>query len=119
MAGEHSAWLEAGGEFGLPRNAEYDQRIGARSGPPTPDDMNELLTRRPGTRVFLAHPRAIAAFMRACNRRGVYPTPVVDSSIGSCSGPVDLWTISRPRVGVGASSRRRTYRWEPIRLERR
>ena len=26
--------------------------------------------------MFLAHPRAIAAFGRECNKRGIYPTPV-------------------------------------------
>ncbi|WP_329252036.1 family 2B encapsulin nanocompartment shell protein [Actinoallomurus sp. NBC_01490] len=65
-------------EFGLLHNAEYDQRISTRYGPPTPDDMDELLTRRRGTRLFLAHPKAIAAFMRECSRRGVYPTTVVE-----------------------------------------
>jgi hypothetical protein len=65
-------------EFGLLHNTEYDQRISTRSGPPTPDDMDELLTRRRGTKMFLAHPKAIAAFMRECSRRGLYPTPVVE-----------------------------------------
>ncbi|RAY12626.1 Crp/Fnr family transcriptional regulator [Actinomadura craniellae] len=60
-------------EFGLLHNADYDQRISTRTGPPTPDDMDDLLTRRRGTRMFLAHPRAIAAFMRQCSRRGLYP----------------------------------------------
>lgn len=72
--------------FGLLHNTAYDQRISTRSGPPTPDDMDELLTRRRGTKLFLAHPRAIAAFMRECNRCGVYPTPaVVDGK------PVHAW----------------------------
>jgi len=65
-------------EFGLLHNTEYDQRISTRTGPPTPDDMDDLLTRRRGTRMFLAHPKAIAAFMRECSRRGLYPTPVVE-----------------------------------------
>jgi CRP-like cAMP-binding protein len=63
-------------DFGLLHNAEYDQRISTRTGPPTPDDMDDLLTRRRGTRLFLAHPRAIAAFMRECSRRGVHPGSV-------------------------------------------
>ena len=62
-------------EFGLLHNADYDQRIQAQSGPPTPDDMDELLSRRRGSRFFLAHPRTIAAFGRECNRLGIYPTP--------------------------------------------
>ncbi|WP_327067560.1 family 2B encapsulin nanocompartment shell protein [Kitasatospora sp. NBC_01302] len=60
-------------EFGLLQNTEYDQRIQTHSGPPTPDDMDELLSRRRGTKVFLAHPRTIAAFGRECSSRGLYP----------------------------------------------
>src|SRR6266702_4400960 len=59
--------------FGLLANADPAQRINTRTGPPTPDDMDELLCRRRKTRFFLAHPRAIAAFGRECSRRGVYP----------------------------------------------
>ncbi|HVK20591.1 MAG TPA: family 2B encapsulin nanocompartment shell protein, partial [Actinokineospora sp.] len=54
-------------DFGLLHNADLKQRINTRSGPPTPDDMDELVTRRRKTRYFLAHPRAIAAFGRECN----------------------------------------------------
>ncbi len=60
-------------EFGLLHNTDYDQRIQARTGPPTPDDLDELLSRRRNTQYFLAHPRTIAAFGRECNRRGLYP----------------------------------------------
>ncbi|MER5639912.1 family 2B encapsulin nanocompartment shell protein [Kitasatospora sp. NPDC002227] len=68
-------------EFGLLQNAEYEQRIQTHSGPPTPDDMDDLLSRRRGTKFFLAHPKAIAAFGRECSKRGLYPTPVeVDGS---------------------------------------
>ncbi|PYC87888.1 Crp/Fnr family transcriptional regulator [Streptomyces tateyamensis] len=63
-------------EFGLLQNAEYEQRIQTHSGAPTPDDMDDLLSRRRGTKFFLAHPRAIAAFNRECSARGIYPTPV-------------------------------------------
>ncbi|WP_035796865.1 family 2B encapsulin nanocompartment shell protein [Kitasatospora mediocidica] len=60
-------------EFGLLHNASYDQRISTWSGPPTPDDMDDLLSMRRGTDFFLAHPRAIAAFFRECTKRGIYP----------------------------------------------
>jgi len=60
-------------EFGLLHNADYDQRINTWSGPPTPDDMDDLLSMRRGTDLFLAHPRAIAAFFRECSKRGIYP----------------------------------------------
>ncbi|MFC5724251.1 family 2B encapsulin nanocompartment shell protein [Streptomyces gamaensis] len=63
-------------EFGLLHNADYDQRISTRSGPPTPDDMDELLSMRRSTRLFFAHPKAIAAFGRECNKRGIYPDSV-------------------------------------------
>ncbi|MFB9840653.1 Crp/Fnr family transcriptional regulator, partial [Actinoallomurus acaciae] len=61
-------------EFGLLHNADLKQRVHTRNGPPTPDDMDELLStvwKNPG--FFLAHPKAIAAFGRECSRRGVYP----------------------------------------------
>ncbi|NGO70573.1 family 2B encapsulin nanocompartment shell protein [Streptomyces boncukensis] len=59
--------------FGLLHNADLSQRLHTRSGPPTPDDMDELISRRRKTRYLLAHPRAIAAIGRECSRRGVYP----------------------------------------------
>ncbi|MDQ2695192.1 MAG: Crp/Fnr family transcriptional regulator, partial [Pseudomonadota bacterium] len=48
-----------------------------RQGPPTPDDLDELLSRRRKSQYFLAHPRTIAAFGRECSRRGLYP-PTLD-----------------------------------------
>ncbi|GGZ02847.1 family 2B encapsulin nanocompartment shell protein [Streptomyces poonensis] len=63
-------------DFGLLHNADFDQRISTHSGPPTPDDLDELLSMRRGTRFLFAHPRAIAAFGRECNKRGIYFTPV-------------------------------------------
>ncbi|MER5640548.1 family 2B encapsulin nanocompartment shell protein [Kitasatospora sp. NPDC002227] len=60
-------------DFGLLHNADYDQRINTWSGPPTPDDMDDLLSMRRGTDLFLAHPKAIAAFFRECTKRGIYP----------------------------------------------
>ncbi|MFI0150086.1 family 2B encapsulin nanocompartment shell protein [Streptomyces lydicus] len=60
-------------EFGLLHNADYGQRISTYAGPPTPDDMDELLSMRRKTRLFLAHPKAIAAFFRQCNKRGLVP----------------------------------------------
>jgi len=63
-------------DFGLLYNADLNQRIHTRTGPPTPDDLDELLSRRRKSEFFLAHPQAIAAFGRECNRRGLYPTPI-------------------------------------------
>jgi hypothetical protein len=64
-------------EFGLLHNADPRQRIHTRGGPPTPDDLDELLAtvwKEPS--VILAHPKAIAAFGRECSKRGIYPGSV-------------------------------------------
>ncbi len=64
-------------EYGLLNNVVARQRIQTRTGAPTPDDMDELLSivwKEPG--FFLAHPKAIAAFGRECTRRGVPPPTV-------------------------------------------
>ena len=59
-------------EYGLLKNIDDSQRIQTRNGRPTPDDLDELLSKvwkEPS--FFLAHPRAIAAFQREATRRGV------------------------------------------------
>lgn len=64
-------------DFGLLKEIAPHQRIATRKGPPTPDDLDELLSlvwKKPA--FFLAHPLAIAAFGREATRRGV-PPPVV------------------------------------------
>lgn len=63
-------------EFGLLHNCEYDQRLQPHDGVPSPDDLDELLSRRRGSKLFLAHPRAIAAFGRECNKRGLVPESI-------------------------------------------
>lgn len=63
-------------EFGLLHNADFKQRLQPHSGPPTPDDLDELLCRRRGSKFFLAHPRTIAAMGREFNARGLYPDHV-------------------------------------------
>lgn len=64
-------------EFGLLHNADLKQRIHTRGGPPTPDDMDELLaTVWKDPSFFLAHPRTIAAFGQECNKAGVYPQAI-------------------------------------------
>jgi hypothetical protein len=75
-------------EFGLLHNAVYSQRIQTHSGPPTPDDLDELLSRRRSTKLIFAHPRAIAAFGRECSKRGIYPhsTEVAGNSIPAWRG---------------------------------
>jgi hypothetical protein len=64
-------------DYGLLKNIADSQRIQTRTGAPTPDDMDELISKvwkEPS--FFLAHPRAIAAFERECTRRGVPPVTV-------------------------------------------
>ncbi|WP_293351188.1 MULTISPECIES: family 2B encapsulin nanocompartment shell protein [unclassified Microcoleus] len=60
-------------EFGLLHNADLGQRFPTRNGPPTPDDFDELITRRRNAQYIFAHPRAIAAFGRECSKLGLYP----------------------------------------------
>jgi hypothetical protein len=64
-------------EYGLLKNAVETQKVKTRKGSPTPDDLDELITRvwkEPA--FFLAHPRAIAAFGREATRRGTPPPTV-------------------------------------------
>ncbi len=64
-------------EYGLLNNVAPSQKVKSRTGSPTPDDFDELLTKvwkEPA--FFLAHPQAIAAFGRECTRRGVPPPTV-------------------------------------------
>jgi hypothetical protein len=62
-------------DYGLINSVVPSQKIKPRKdGRPTPDDLDELITKvwkEPA--FFLAHPRAIAAFGRECTRRGVPP----------------------------------------------
>ena len=65
--------------FGLLHNVDAQHRIHARTGPPTPNDMDTLLARRRKTRCFLAHPQTISAIGRECTLRGIYsPSIEVD-----------------------------------------
>jgi hypothetical protein len=64
-------------DFGLLREVSPEQRISTRKGPPTPDDLDALLSlvwKKPA--FFLAHPQAINAFGREATRRGVPPPTV-------------------------------------------
>ena len=64
-------------DYGLLANVAESQIVQPLTGAPTPDDLDELLTKvwkEPA--FFLAHPLAIAAFGRECTRRGVPPPTV-------------------------------------------
>jgi len=89
-------------QFGLLANAAHEQRIHTHSGPPTPDDMDELLSMRRSTKFFLAHPKAIAAFGRECTKRGVYPTSgVVDGNRVFAWRDVPIYPCSKIPVTDG------------------
>jgi len=64
-------------EYGMLVSVASSQHFSTRVGPPTPDDLDELITKvwkEPA--FFLTHPAAIAAFGRECTRRGVPPAIV-------------------------------------------
>src|SRR5437764_197534 len=64
-------------DYGLLAQVDDSQRIFPLTGAPTPDDMDELLTKvwkEPA--FFLTHPLAIAAFGREATRRGTPPPTV-------------------------------------------
>jgi len=64
-------------EYGLLASVHDDQRIATLGGAPTPDDLDDLISKvwkEPA--FFLTHPLAIAAFGRECTRRGVPPPTV-------------------------------------------
>jgi hypothetical protein len=92
-------------EFGLLHNAAYSQRIQTHSGPPTPDDLDELLSRRRSTKLIFAHPTAIAAFGRECSRRGIYPhsTEIHGSSIPAWRG-VPIFPCNKIPVTSGRTT---------------
>ncbi|WP_103960289.1 family 2B encapsulin nanocompartment shell protein [Nonomuraea solani] len=88
-------------DFGLLHQADPKQRVHPRTGPPGPEDLDELLCRRKKSRYFLAHPKAIAAFHRECNARGVYPdsTEIEGATLTAWRGvpilPCDKIPVSR------------------------
>ena len=63
--------------YGLLASVANRMKLSTRTGAPTPDDLDELISKvwkEPA--FFLAHPHAIAAFGRECTRRGVPPPTV-------------------------------------------
>ena len=101
-------------DFGLVHNVASSMRVRSRTGTPTPDAMDDLLSRAwKEPSLFLAHPRAIAAFGRECTRRGVPPptAQVFGGSYLTWRGipiiPSDKMLVSgraRPILGVGRTN---------------
>ena len=63
--------------YGLLASVAEPMKLSTRTGAPTPDDLDALISKvwkEPA--FFLAHPQAIAAFGRECTRRGVPPATV-------------------------------------------
>jgi hypothetical protein len=76
-------------DYGLLASASGGQRISTRTGPPTPDDLDELITKvwkEPG--FFLTHPLAIAARPMPAHRFG--PT-IRRSGSPPCSASIRRW----------------------------
>jgi len=64
-------------DYGLLANVHADQTVSTLGGPPTPDDLDALISKvwkQPA--FFLTHPEGVAAFGRECTRRGVPPPTV-------------------------------------------
>jgi hypothetical protein len=64
-------------DYGMLANVGDSQKIPTLTGPPTPDDLDVLISKvwkEPA--FFLTHPDAIAAFGRECTRRGVPPPTI-------------------------------------------
>ena len=64
-------------DYGMLPNVAAPQRFSTLTGAPTPDDLDQLITKvwkEPA--FFLTHPHGIAAFGRECTRRGVPPATV-------------------------------------------
>jgi hypothetical protein len=63
--------------YGLIPNVAEKQRLTTLAGPPTPDDLDNLIARAwKEPAFFLTHPLGIAAFGRECTRRGTPPPTV-------------------------------------------
>lgn len=91
--------------YGLLNQVTDAQRLKTRNGPPTPDDLDELISRvwkQPS--FFLAHPRAVAAIGRECTRRGVPPATVnlFGSSFLTWRG---IPIVPTDKLGVSAKGR--------------
>lgn len=89
--------------YGLLHSVAPSMRVTPRGGAPTPDDLDELISRvwkEPG--FFLAHPKAIAAFGRECTWRGVPPptTTLFGSSFITWRG-IPLIPTDKLRVTEG------------------
>ncbi|GAB3465632.1 family 2B encapsulin nanocompartment shell protein [Actinophytocola sediminis] len=93
-------------DFGLLHSSDLRNRIRTRSGPPTPDDLDELLSvvwKEPTA--FLAHAKVMAAFGRECTKRGVYPQTVsfLDRQVMSWRG-VPILPCNKLRISDRGTS---------------
>ncbi|MCX5205731.1 family 2B encapsulin nanocompartment shell protein [Streptomyces sp. NBC_00237] len=74
-------------DFGLLHNTDFEQRISTASGPPTPDDIDNLIAMRRSTHAIFAHPKALTAFLREANRQGL----TVDATQGDDGSRYLAW----------------------------
>src|SRR5262249_19286728 len=98
-------------DFGLLHVAAPHMRLPTLGGPPTPDDLDNLLAKvwkLPA--VFVAHPRAIAAFGRECNARSLTLEAVEMAGVpfvtwrGVPLVPCDKLPVSRKGGTVGETT---------------
>jgi hypothetical protein len=94
-------------DYGLLANTVDSQRIKTRKGPPTPDDLDELISKvwKEPT-FFLTHPRAIAAIGREATRRGV-PPPTVSSFGGTFLTWRGIPIVPSDKVQIDANGKTR------------
>jgi CRP-like cAMP-binding protein len=92
-------------DFGLLHNVDYSQIVQTETGPPTPNDMDELLSKRRKTQFIFAPSRAIAAFTRECNKRGIaLDTVNVDGKETIAWRGVPILTLNKIPVKNGLTS---------------
>jgi CRP-like cAMP-binding protein len=92
-------------EFGLLHSADFSQIIQTQTGPPTPHDLDELLSKRRKTQYIFAHPKAIAAFTRECTKAGIYPpTMQIDGKETLSWRGVPILTCNKIPVIQGVTS---------------
>jgi len=92
-------------DFGLLHNADYRQRLHTQTGPPTPDDMDELISRRRKTQYIFAPSKAISAFTRECSKRGIYPSTVeIDGKQVIAWRGIPIFTCNKIPVVDGVTS---------------
>jgi len=92
-------------EFGLLHAVDYSQVVQTETGPPTPHDLDELLSKRRKTQFLFAPSKAIAAFTRECTKLGIYPdTVMLDGRETIAWRGVPILTLNKIPIKNGLTS---------------